>query len=953
VSEDTPLPTGLPQATGQAYWRGLDELVDEPGFMAALAERFPALATGPFSGEAGDWRRRDILKCLGGAVALAGLDGCERRPDEEALPAVVADEDGTPGVARFYATAVELDGVAQPLLGKTREGRPVKLEGNPEHPASLGATDAFGQAALLDLYDPDRSAAPLERGTPTTWARAEDALTGLRAALDASGGAGFRLLTGPVGSPTLRRQIAGLLARWPGARWHVLASGRTDYTAGGDLPRLDRAEAVVCLDADPLGPGPWQVWNATRWGQRRRAFQGGAGSASLYVAEPSPTITGVTATRRLAAAPSRIGVLLAALAARVGVAGVATAPLTSPERAWVDAAGQALAKVRGRGLILVGKDQPAPAQALTSAIEAHLGNGATRTALPPLDALVPVDAAALLPDMAAGRVRTLLVLGANPAYALPGFAEAAARIANRLHAGLHVDETAQLAHWHLPLAHLLESWSDGRAADGSAVPIQPLVRPWLDARSRHAVLGLLLGDSKDDRTRVRETWPQLSDGAAWEEALLKGRIAGSEPAAVSPRPAAAPAPLSPPSPTDGLSLVVRPDPCVWDGSLAGNPWLQELPKPLTKLTWGNAVHVSPALAREQGLKNGDMVRLTAGDRSVTGPVWILPGQERHTVLVHLGHGRRAGSKVAQGVGFDVHPLLGATGPVRLERADGSATLASTQQHFAMEEDEFVRFVDTLADTLPPEPPASSFYPPQKSSPAWGMAIDLDLCIGCNACVVACVAENNVPMVGAEQVAKGREMHWLRVDRYYRGDPDDPVHAFQPVPCMHCEDAPCEMGCPVNATVHSPDGLNLQVYNRCIGTRTCSAYCPYKVRRFNWFDLTSKDPPELRAARNPEVTVRSRGVMEKCTYCIQRISAARITAKKEDRAIAEGEVVTACQAACPTQAIVFGDVSRPDSAVSTRKAGGRDYDLLAEAQTRPRTTYQARIRSGESHGGEEA
>ena len=352
----------------------------------------------------------------------------------------------------------------------------------------------------------------------------------------------------------------------------------------------------------------------------------------------------------------------------------------------------------------------------------------------------------------------------------------------------------------------------------------------------------------------------------------------------------------------------------------------------------------PALAVELGIENGDRVRLITRGRSVDGPAWILPGQERRTLLVHIGHGRRAGSRVAAGVGFDAYPLV--PGPVRIERIEGREMLATTQHHFAMEEDEFVRFVDTAADRLPPAPPQPSFYPAQRSSPAWGMAIDLDLCIGCNACVAACVAENNVPMVGKEQVAMGREMHWLRVDRYYEGTPDDPRHSFQPVPCMHCEDAPCEMGCPVNATVHSADGLNLQVYNRCIGTRTCSAYCPYKVRRFNWFDLTAKDPPELRAARNPEVTVRGRGVMEKCTYCIQRISAARIDAKKADRPIDDGAVVTACQAACPTQAIVFGDVSDDRSRVRGRKDNGRDYPLLPEANTRPRTTYQARIVRGE-------
>jgi molybdopterin-containing oxidoreductase family iron-sulfur binding subunit len=495
------------------------------------------------------------------------------------------------------------------------------------------------------------------------------------------------------------------------------------------------------------------------------------------------------------------------------------------------------------------------------------------------------------------------------------------------------------------MPHLLESWSDGRAADGSAVLVQPLVRPWLDVRSRHALLEMLMGGSRADRDIVRETWGEALDDAGWTKALVSGAIPDSQSPAAPPPPQVAPA-FHDQQADRGLSLLIRPDPAVWDGRFAGNPWLQELPKPLTKITWGNAVHISPALARERGLSAGDNVRLSVGGRSIVGPVWILPGQERHTLLIHLGHGRSAGGPVAQDVGFDAYPLLGASGEVRIDKAEGREDIATTQHHFAMKGDEFIRFVDTLADALPPEPPRDNFFAAQRSSPAWGMAIDLDLCIGCNACIVACVAENNIPMVGKEQVAKGREMHWLRVDRYHEGPPDDPQFGFQPVPCMHCEDAPCEMGCPVNAAVHSPDGLNLQVYNRCIGTRTCSAYCPYKVRRFNWFDLTAKDPPELRAARNPEVSVRGRGVMEKCTYCIQRISAARINAKKEDRAIRDGEVMTACQAACPTQAIVFGDISDVKSGVSRRKASARDYDLLPETNTRPRTTYQARIKDGE-------
>lgn len=925
------------QATGKRFWRALDELVDTPAFRTALAERFPALA-GP-----GDWRRRDILKCLGGALAIAGLDGCERLPDEDALPFVEQQEGETPGIARYYASAVEMEGIAQPIIGKTREGRPIKLEGNPNHPASGGATDAFTQAALLNLYDPDRSAAPQSRGAPATWAEADRMLAGLRIRLDASGGAGFRLLTGPSRSPTLTRQIAALLARWPGARWHrwsPMASLRAPDLAETAPVSLDRAQAVVCFDADPLGPGPHQTWQAQGWAARRRAFQAGEGGSALFVAEPTPTLTGVTATDRLIARADRMPGLLAALAAALGQGD--PAPIAPAERAWLTAAAQALRAAGADGLILVGEQQPAAVHALARSIGAALGHAAAPARQQP--GPQPGTIGELTAAMARSEVETLLVLDSNPIYAAPPalrFGALHARVPLRLHAGLHVDETARRSHWHLPLAHALESWSDGEAADGTPTLTQPLVRPWLDVRSRHALLAALLGEAPDGQAPVRATW-QL-DNPAWAQALVRGmppaRAAVPQPTAVAPAPRPAPPPRT------GLALLIRPDPSVWDGSFASNPWLQETPKPLTKVTWGNAVHLSPALAAARGLANGDRVRVAAGGHAVEGPVWIVPGQQHDTILVHLGHGRTAGGRVAQGVGFSAAPLLGLSvdATVTLTRLDGRDPVVSTQAEDRIDDEAPIRSVAAPGARLPAKPPHPNFYPPQRTSPAWGMAIDLDLCIGCNACVVACAAENNVPMVGKNQVANGRQMHWLRVDRYYSGDADTPEHGFQPVPCMHCEDAPCEMGCPVNAAVHSPDGLNLQVYNRCIGTRTCSAYCPYKVRRFNWLDYAAPASAELKAQRNPEVTVRARGIMEKCTYCIQRISAARIAAKKDDRAIADGEVATACQAACPTQAIVFGDVSSPATAVSQRKGDGRDYALLPGANTRPRTTYQARIR----------
>jgi molybdopterin-containing oxidoreductase family iron-sulfur binding subunit len=948
----------LARTTGRTYWRELDQLIDRPEFRAKLIDRFPALTTF-------DLRRRDILKGLAATMAIAGLDGCERRADETAMPFVV-NPDGGPAVERHYASAVELDGVGQPIVGVCRDGRPVKLEGNPDHPASGGATDAFTQAALLGLYDPDRSQTPLKGGNATTWGEIEGVAFGLARSLDASAGAGFHLLTGPVGSPTLLRQIAELRARWPGMRWHVHAP------LAGTVPQpvlpLDKIECLVALDADPLGPGPLQTIHARGWSARRRAYQAGQGDALLFVAEPIPTLTGAVASERLTVRPGRIAALLAGLATELG-AGPSGARFTTRELGWLQSSAAELLAHKGAALVALGAHHPTALHAQVAALNAMLGAPeAIGHGVANADA---ENLSALASAMRSGAARTVLLLDSNPAYSSPpdlGFADAFRKVPLRIHAGLHADETAALAHWHLPLAHLLESWSDVRAADGSATVVQPLVRPFYDVRNRHELLALLTGETTTARALVQKTWDAPDGDPRWQAALLSGSMkpsplageGGGPSGAEGEGPAAQAAagaadPSSNPLPqgeraSDGLDLLIRADPSVHDGQFSHNPWLQELPKPFSKLTWDNTIQVGPELASRLKLHNEQLAELTVGRQKVVGPVWILPGIAPETVLVHLGYGRRAGGRIGEGVGFNAYPLRNVASPwhragATLRGLGSDYELASTQTHTTMAGHDFVRFVEQAGETVAKEPPQPNMYPPQRRTDglAWGMAIDLDVCIGCNACVTACVAENNIPMVGKEEVRKGREMHWLRVDGYETGEPEKPQHAFQPVPCMHCENAPCEMGCPVNATVHSPDGLNLQVYNRCIGTRTCSAFCPYKVRRFNWSNYTGNDPPEWRAARNPEVTVRERGVMEKCTYCIQRIEREKIDADAAGRPM--GEVRTACQQACPTSAIVFGNIADRESVVARRKADPRDFSLIPEANTRPRTTYGARIRRG--------
>jgi molybdopterin-containing oxidoreductase family iron-sulfur binding subunit len=957
--------------TGRAFWRSLDELSGTTDFKVFLEAEFPSLAPAT-----GDIDRRSLLRIMAAPLALAGLSGGTARADERALPYVNAPEFVVPGMPKWYATAVIFGGYAQPVLGKTHVGRPVKLEGNPDHPATRGATDAYLQAALLGLYDPERSQGPRFMGRPTTWSAFDTAIANRCAEIDSTKGEGFRLLTGASTSPTFERQIAALIKRWPAARWHVTEplddSLRLEAAArvfGRPLQqhlRLDQAEVVVSLDDDILGPGPRQAMHGRLWAVRRLARQKSDGDCRLFVAEPTPSLTGTMAEDRLIASSQRVPHLLAALAHAVGATQTAALDLSASEARWVGAATAAIEGQRGRALLSVGAQYAPDLQALGLLVNERIGGlGTALTFTNPVVLATPEGGSleALTADMMAGRVTTLATIGANPVYAAPaalGFRQAMEKVAFRLHAGLYADETAALSHWHGPLQHELESWSDGRAIDGTVTIVQPLVRPFYAVRSSHVILENLRQRTASDRGIVeatwRATWSEDFDGR-WREALVRGFVADSAPGLIIPEVVHhAVTPIYQPA-LKGLTIDMRPDATIWDGRFANNAWLQETPKPLTKITWGNVILLSPALAAERHIKNGDELQIEANGGKIVGAAWVMPGQERQTITVTLGYGRRGAGRVAEGLGYDAFALGRVAEPWHIGTAILTPTgnrqiVATTQLHQAMDGFDFVRIVDS-ADPLVKHDDAPSFYPEQKwDSPSWGMSIDLDLCIGCSACVVACVAENNIPVVGKDLIAEGRQMHWLRVDHYHEGDPTEPKTYSQPVPCMHCEQAPCEMGCPVNATVHSSDGLNLQVYNRCIGTRTCSSYCPYKVRRFNWFDYTGDASESIQAMRNPDVTVRSRGVMEKCTYCIQRISAARIKSKIEGREIADGEVVTACQQACPTQAIVFGNVVDPEADVTRRKASPRNYSLLEEANTRPRTTYLARIERtrGNNDGG---
>lgn len=973
----------LREVRGPRYWRALEELSTDPAFDRHLRETLPQWA------QAAAMDRRGFLKLLGASLALAGLTACSGPPQEEIVPWLQRPPGMTPGLPQFYATALQCCGDAEGVLVETHMGRPSKIEGNPAHPASLGATDALMQAAVLQLWDPDRSQAPVHHGTVASWDDflADAAQLATRFTGD---GQGLHVLSAPVVSPTLAAQREALLKKFPGARWHAYDAVRTGQAQAGAMlafgrplrPRyhFDKARVIVSLEADFLAGMPGRLRYARDFAALRKPVDGAMNR--LYVIEATPSLTGAMADHRWPLGSARIAAFAWELARQLDVGGAPGDVRSGIAPQRMQALADDLRAHRGQSLVLAGESQPPAVHALAHALNQALGNvGRTVDYLEaPADAAA-TNASGTLPElvvaMREGSVDTLLILDGNPAYTAPAdldFAGQLRKVPHAIHAGLYADETAQLCEWHLPLAHTLESWSDARAWDGTASIVQPLIAPLYGGRGVHEILAALLGQPPGSaRDRVRATWRDHAGGADfdafWNRSLRDGVIAGTaaSPAAASVAARMPPQSLPPSSDTDDtLELVFRPDPTVWDGRYANNGWLQELPKPLTQLTWSNAALVSPQLAAERNLANGDVVELRVDGRHVRAPVWIMPGQAARSVTVHLGYGRRQAGHVGDGLGFDAYVLRDNDTPwavdgLQMQTTGEHVELACTQHHQAMEGRAPVRngtlqqFLAEPGFVHADEPPAPrSLYPPRRPGEyAWGMAIDLNACIGCKACTIACQAENNIPVVGADQVRRGREMHWIRVDRYYEGPPQAPLTHHQPVPCMMCEHAPCELVCPVGATLHDSEGLNLQVYNRCVGTRFCSNNCPYKVRRFNFLQYTDLDAENLKAQRNPDVSVRNRGVMEKCTYCIQRIETAHIAADAGGRRIADGEILTACQAVCPTQAIHFGDIADPSSDVSRAKASPLDYTVLQELNTRPRTTYLAQLRNPNPALGDDA
>ena len=993
------------------FWRSLNERYANkrqlPLYREQLAREFPPEAA-PHSDLVS---RRQFLKLMGASLAMAGLSACGYKPQGPIIARAKIPEEALPGESLYYATAVTLSGYAKGVLARVYEGRPIKLEGNELHPASLGSTDAFTQAEILNLYDPDRSQNLLKFGQIQPWQAFTSELMQQLAIQQAKKGSGVRLLTGIITSPTLADQIQTFLKAYPQAKWYQWEAVNHDNVYEGTrlafgewlnpIYRVRQAKVILALDSDFLYLGPAAVRYAREFADGRRVRENQREMNRLYVAEPMPTVTGFSADHRLPIHSSRIGLLALAIAQAVGasVQVEAAGELTPDERKWAEAVARDLMAHRGESLVIVGEAQPPTVHAIAHAINATLGNlGKTVVFTAPPEAkptLCTNDIRTLAKEIEAGQVEVLIMLGTNPAYDAPAdlnFAELIPKVPFSVHLSRYTDETSALCVWHVPESHPFETWGDARAFDGTVSIQQPLLYPlYANTRSALELMATINGQGgKQPFELVQSYWkgrnlvPAAQFDAFWRKSVHDGVVPRT---ALPIKSVALRLQPLPPLPEAGQGFEIRfaPDPTLYDGRFANNTWLQELPKPVSRICWDNVAFMSLKTAQELGVvgtesvalvhDSAPLVQIRVNGRTLVAAAYPIPGHVDNAITLHLGYGRtRAGSN-GSGTGFNAYTLRSSDAMwfargVEVVTTGQRYTIARTEEHHLIQHGQLdsthhrpIMLVGTLQEFKEDphlekhrhghakngELPSmyrgfkyDRYQNPQNYRYAWAMVIDPTVCIGCGACVIACQAENNIPVVGKQEVVRQREMHWLRIDRYFKGPVENPRTYQLPVPCMHCENAPCELVCPVAATVHSEEGLNQMVYNRCVGTRYCSNNCPYKVRRFNYYRYTYYKQPVLHLLQNPDVTVRGRGVIEKCTYCVQRINHARIQAKKENRRIRDGEIIPACQQACPTKAIVFGDINDPDSEVSRLRREPHLFAMLEELNTKPRTTYLARL-----------
>jgi molybdopterin-containing oxidoreductase family iron-sulfur binding subunit len=957
-------PREEPDPSRRPVWRSLEQLaetarVPQGEFPMGAAEPPPELS------------RRGFLQLVGASAALAGLQACHP-PREKIVPYVNQPPEVTPGNPLHYATSFTLGGYATGLILAAREGRPVKVEGNPAHPASLGAAGALEQAVLLDLYDPARLEGIRRRGGAMAWRTFLAEIAKLAQGHEADGGARLRFLVGPDASPLLGDLRRRLQVRFPKARFHAYSALAEDSALEGSRIafgraldahlHLDRAAVILSLDADFLSAPGESLRLSREYASRREP---GERLSRLYVAETALTLTGANADHRFRLKPSEVASFARSVAALVGAL-----PGGDPKASrQAKAVAEDLLRNRGRSVVAAGPRQPPAVHALAHAMNAALGNaGSTVTYSAPVlaEAAGPASLRELARDIDAGQVDTLVVTAWNPVYTAPAgldFGAALAKVPNAIYLTLREDETSRRASWVVAASHPFETWGDGRSRDGTVSLQQPVIAPLRESVGPADLLAAFLEQGEKGAYQLLRAYWQGRSGPdfelQWERWLQQGVVPGTAEPAETPavRGEAVAAAARALAPASGMELAFAVDSRVLDGRFAGNAWLQELPDPLTKITWDNAAYLSPATAQRLGLATGQLAKFSCRGRTVEAPVWVLPGHADDAATLPLGYGRTVESAAGKGVGFDAYRLRQADAPwfdsgLTVAPAAGKHAFATTQTHFSMEGRPLA--LDFTAAGWRKNGPAevaehrgteATIQEPvdySKQDYKWGMAIDLSRCTGCSACVIACQEENNIPVVGKEQVANGRVMHWLRVDRYYAGSPSEPEVISQPVACVHCEAAPCEYVCPVNATVHSDEGLNEMVYNRCVGTRYCSNNCPYKARRFNFFNYRPSVAPIEKMLFNPDVTIRSRGVMEKCTYCVQRIERVRIDARSKGEKIQS--VQSACQQACPAEAIAFGNLNDPKAKVTRLHQDARRYDLLHELGTRPRTAYLVRIRN---------
>ncbi|HEY6880957.1 MAG TPA: 4Fe-4S dicluster domain-containing protein [Polyangiales bacterium] len=1002
-----------PGMEGKVFWTSLEAKADPVAFQERAKAEFVDGVNGSdtVSSDSLRMKRRTFVGIAGAAGALLGLEGCVRRPEDKILPFTRQPEYVLPGISLHYATTARIAGETLGLLVETHEGRPTKVEGNPNHPTSLGATDGYSQAAVLDLYDPDRSRFPAsvkdKTFSDTTFAEVDKSLDAIAAAAGQNGGAKLRVLVQESSSPTFVRVKKAFLAKYPQAKVYTYeplsSANRTlglqqAFGVVADVTySLRRARTVLALDCDFLGAEPGSVRNAREFADGRRLGSPRDSMSRLYVVEPGYTSTGASADNRLRLPARDVGAYLKALAAelvkglegtsdggfeavRTAVAG-AKAPAGVSE-SWVKATAKELLASHGQSLIMVGSRQPPAVHALAFALNLALGNLARTLALVPAVDSTPAkgpldDITALAGELQAGSVDTLVILGGNPAYDAPAnlkFAELLGKVQNKVHFSSYRDETSHLVDLHVPRAHDFETWGDHRTYEGSTSIQQPLIAPLHGGRSDIEVLAKLAGIEwwrgyPLVRATARAAFGAENFEAQWKSALHLGvarelvgapfnsiALNGSSLTEALKQIGDAKSALS----TSNLEVNFIADPALYDGRHANNPWMLELPDPLSCVSWDNAAYVSPATAKELGIANYDVVTIKdAAGNSVDIVTWVLPGQADNTVTLHLGWGRTVAGRYGNGAGFNVYPIRTASAfgfgdGFSISKTGRRYPVSVTQETHSMEGRPIA--IDATLDEYRKSPDFAEFRSPTLSTlplwqeveykgHRWAMVIDLNACSGCNSCLVACQAENNVASVGKEQVARGRDMYWLRLDRYFVGqDENNPQVAFQPIGCQHCEEAPCENVCPVNATAHSPEGLNDMAYNRCIGTRYCMNNCPYKVRRFNFLDFTGQVPETRRMQYNPNVSVRMRGVMEKCSYCVQRIQEAKIAARRDQRQLRDGDVKVACQQACASGCISFGDLNDPSSKVTKLVKMDRQYSLLPDLGIQPRTSFLAKIRN---------